>query len=128
MSTGDDLTVEDNPRLRGRRPKNDDLLEPGVWIQHPETKVIHLVTHRYQRDRLLVEGGRLVPEPEREQTPVPTPVESEEAQKIKALEKQIARLMAEREATDVSTTDHGADHLPRTADDRGPSRSKPAVR
>lgn len=129
MSTGTDLTDEDgNPRLQGRKPKNEDILAQGVWIKHPETGVTHLVTHKFQVSRLLMEGGKVVPEPEHTETPVPAPVESEDTLKIKALEKQIALLLAEREANAIDSTriNEPADK-PRETAHSGPAGGKSAV-
>ena len=130
MATGTDLTEEDgNPRLHGRKPKNEDLLEPGVWIRHPETGVTHLVTHKYQVNRLLIEGGKVVEKPEPTATPVQTTVESES---VEDLRREIARLSAmlnKREDGDNgSTTDDGTTDSQSPAHDRRSARDKSAVR
>ena len=61
-----------NPYL-GNWHQNDDMLKKGVWIKHPKTGVIHLVMHKYQVNRLLMEGGKVVEPPlpaqEKHETP-----------------------------------------------------------
>src|SRR5258708_991199 len=90
---------------------------------HPNGNVV-CVVDPVHITRLLAEGGHEVPEQER---PVPTPIESDEAMKIKALEKQIALLLAEREVADGSTRNDERSDKSGANDDRRPRRRKPAV-
>ena len=91
MATGDDLTAFD-PYL-GNWHQNDDILAQGVWIKHPKTGVVHLVTHRYQVNRLLLEGGKVVEQPLSTQDQVVQTIA--QADSVEALKAEIARLSAQ---------------------------------
>ena len=130
MATGDDLSEEANPRSRGRAHKNQDIVEPGVWIRHPETGVVHLVNHQYQVKRLLLEGGRVVEQPH--STYDQAVQTTAQADSVEALKAEIARLSAmlnkqEGVTTNASEEHDGADHSPNKADDRGPGGSESAI-
>ena len=128
MATGDDLSDEaQSPRLQGRAHKNQDILPQGVWIRHPETGVVHLVNHKYQVNRLLLEGGRVVEQPEPTKTPVSVKTPAEMRDERHA---EIARLKAEiaaKEPTNGSTSDDVTNNSPHAPHDRGPGRAKSAV-
>ena len=74
-----------------RLQKNQDLLERGVWIRHPDTHLVHLVMHKAHVKRLLDEGGVQVAGPENH---TPIAVEAQAAT-IAELQDELARLRAQ---------------------------------
>lgn len=116
-----------SPSYIGRKPASDDMQTEGVWIRHGQTGVVHLVFHKPHIQRMLLEGGQIVLAPET--TALPAPVESADTLKIKALEMQIARLLAELEQKNNASEKHdgGFDQPDQDAHSR-PGGRKPTIR
>ena len=108
----------------GRKPKNDDILEQGIWIKHPVTGLVNYVNHKAHITRLLNDGGVQVSGPESQ---VPVAFEAQ-LSTIALLQQENARLKAQLEEAHASTQHNGGSDSPRAAHDSRPSGGKSAVR
>jgi hypothetical protein len=103
-----------NQAYIGRKPANDDILPVGSWIKHPHTGVVHYVNHKYHVNRLLMEGGQIVPEPPREAV---VQLPSQEEMLRMEVERLRAELKAAQETSNASEINDGATNQSREAHD-----------